>query len=285
MKITGKTKVIGIIGWPVSHSLSPVMHNAAFKHLGLDFCYVPFAIKAEHLNLAMEAVPALNIAGLNVTVPYKESVLKYVSELSEEAIMIGAVNTIKMENNRLTGYNTDGTGFTASLREAGNPVGEHVLLILGSGGSAKAVAFQSAAEGAKEIIIANRTVNRAVALRNRIKEYFPLINVTVTGTGFNELKGVMDKVDTVVNATSVGLDRRDTSPVPMELLHNGLFICDLIYNPAETALLKYAKELGCRFINGLGMLVYQGAASFRIWTGVEPPVEVMRRAVEDALNS
>lgn len=285
MKITGKTKVIGIIGWPVSHSLSPVMHNAAFNHLGLDFCYVPFAIKAEHLHLAMEAVPALNIAGLNVTVPYKESVLKYVSELSEEAIMIGAVNTIKMENNRLTGYNTDGIGFTASLREAGNPVGENVLLILGSGGSAKAVAFQSAAEGAKEIIIANRTVNKAVALRNRIKEYFPLTNITVIGTGFNELKRVMDKVDTVVNTTSVGLDGGDTSPVPMELLHNGLFICDLIYNPAETTLLKYAKELGCRFINGLGMLVFQGAASFRIWTGVEPPVEVMRRAVEDALNS
>lgn len=285
MKITGKTKVIGIIGWPVSHSLSPVMHNAAFKHLGIDFCYVPFAIKAEHLNLAMEAVPVLNIAGLNVTVPHKEGVLKYISDLSEEAIMIGAVNTIKMENNRLTGYNTDGIGFTASLREAGNPVGEHVLLIVGSGGAAKAVAFQSVAEGAKEIIIANRTVNRAVALRNRIKEYFPLANVTVTGTGFNELKGVMDKVDTVVNTTSVGLDRGDTSPVPIELLHNGLFICDLIYNPAETMLLRYAKELGCRFINGLGMLVYQGAESFRIWTGVEPPVEVMRRAVEDALNS
>ncbi len=283
MKITGNTKVIGIIGWPVSHSLSPVMHNAAFEHLGLDYCYVPFAIKPECLKEAMEAVPALNIVGLNVTVPHKEKVLKYISEFSEESGMIGAVNTLKLEGNRLIGYNTDGIGFTNSLKEAGYPVAKHSLLILGSGGAAKAVAFQSAAEGVKEIIIANRTVSKALSLKNQMKEYFPLLKIDVTGLSYDELKVVTDMVDSVVNTTSVGLDKGDASPIPGEFLHKGLFVCDLIYNPSETKLLKYAKEAGCRYVNGLGMLIHQGAASFRIWTGIEPPVEVMRQAVESTL--
>ncbi|MBI5191996.1 MAG: shikimate dehydrogenase [Nitrospirae bacterium] len=284
MKITGKTKVIGIIGWPVSHSLSPVMHNAAFEFLGLDYCYVPFAIKPENLKEAVEAVTALNIAGLNVTVPHKENVLKYVYELSEEAGMIGAVNTLKVTDKGLAGYNTDGTGFINAIKEAGNPVTNKRLLILGSGGSAKAVVFKSASEGVEGIIIANRTVSKAIALMKQVKEYFPLLNIEVTGTGYDELKGAIEKVDTVVNTTSVGLRKEDSSPVPGELIHKGLFIYDLIYNPYETTFLRYAKAAGCRYSNGLGMLIHQGAESFRIWTGVEPPVEVMRQAVERAMS-
>ncbi|MDD5434217.1 MAG: shikimate dehydrogenase [Nitrospira sp.] len=285
MKITGKTKVVGIIGWPVSHSLSPVMHNAAFDYLGLDYCYVPFAIEPGCLKEAMEAVPALNIVGLNVTVPHKEKVLNYISELSEESRMIGAVNTLKVAGHRLIGYNTDGLGFANSLKEAGYPLAKHSLLILGSGGAAKAVAFQSAAEGVKEIIIANRTVSKAVSLKTQLAGYFPLLKIEVTGITYNELSRVTDKVDAIVNTTSVGLAGVDESPIPGELLHKGLFICDLIYNPSETTLLKYAKEAGCRYINGLGMLVHQGAASFRLWTGIEPPIEIMRRAVEAALTT
>lgn len=284
MKITGKTKVIGIIGWPVSHSLSPVMHNASFEFLGLDYCYVPFAINPDHLKEAIEAVPALNITGLNVTVPHKENVLKYVAELSEEARMIGAVNTLKITNNRLIGYNTDGTGFVNALKEAGHTVANKRLLIVGSGGSAKAVAFKSASEGVSYIIIANRTISKAILLKNQLDEYFPSLKIEVTGIGYDQLKGAIDKVDTVVNTTSVGLGKEDISPVPQELIHEGLYIFDLIYNPYETTLLKYAKAAGCRHSNGLGMLVYQGAESFRIWTGVEPPVEVMRQAVEKASN-
>lgn len=284
MKITGKTKVIGIIGWPVSHSLSPVMHNAAFEYLGLDYCYVPFAVNPEYIKEAIEALPALNITGLNVTVPHKENVLKYISELSEEARMIGAVNTLKVTDNLLMGYNTDGMGFVNSIKESGNPLAHKRLLILGSGGSAKAVAFKSAAEGVEGIIIANRTVSKAITLKKQIEKFFPLLNIKVTGTGYDELKDVINMVDTVVNTTSVGLGKEDISPVPGELIHKGLFIFDLIYNPRETTLLRYAKAAGCRYTNGLGMLIHQGAESFRIWTGVEPPVKVMRQAVEKAMS-
>ncbi len=285
MKITGKTRVLGIIGWPVAHSLSPVMHNAAFDHLGLDFCYVPFSVKEGCLDLAIRSIPALNIAGLNVTIPHKESVIRYLSEISNEAKIIGAVNTIKVLDDKLIGYNTDGIGFTASLEEAGHPVRDHSLLILGGGGAAKAVVFQSAAEGAREIVIANRTVSKARFLRRETETHFPSIKVDATGIGYEELKAAVDRVDIVVNATSIGLRREDPSPVPKELLHKGLFVCDLIYNPPQTALIGYAKELGCQFINGIGMLLHQGGAAFKLWTELDPPLEVMRKALKEAIGS
>lgn len=284
MKITGKTRVTGLIGWPVAHSLSPVMHNAAFEHLGLDFCYVPFAVKDEYLDVAIKAIPVLNIAGLNVTIPHKERVLPYLSEIAKEAAMIGAVNTIKVMDNRLIGYNTDGVGFTASLIEAGYPVQGRNILILGGGGSAKAVAFQSAVEGARRIIISNRTVHKAAVIKEQMKKYFSSIEIKVIGTGYNELKDIMDKIDIVVNATSVGLKIEDPSPLPKEFLHEGLFICDLIYNPPTTALIRHAKESGIPCMNGTGMLLHQGAASFKLWIGIEPPIEVMRQSLEDALR-
>ncbi len=285
MKITGKTRVLGIIGWPVTHSLSPVMHNAAFEYLGLDFCYVPFSVKEGCLDLAIRSIYALNIMGINVTIPHKESVVPYLSEISKEARIIGAVNTIKVVDDKLIGYNTDGIGFTTSLEEAGHPVGGRSLLILGGGGSAKAVVFQSAAEGAREIIIANRTVDKASLLRRQTETHFPSTRVDAIGVGYEELKGVIDRVDIVVNTTSIGLRIEDPSPVPKELLHQGLFICDLIYNPSETALTRYTKELGCQFINGIGMLLHQGGAAFKLWTDVEPPLEVMRKALEEAIGS
>lgn len=284
MKITGKTKIIGIIGWPVTHSLSPVMHNAAFDYLGLDFCYVPFAVKEGNLEGALKGILALNVAGLNVTIPHKEVVLPYLSEISEEAKMIGAVNTIKMIGERLIGYNTDGIGFTASLKEAGRTVKDRYLLILGAGGAAKAVAFQSVSEGAMELVIANRTVSKAIVLKEQINRHFPSVKIGVTGIGYNELKGIINRVDIVVNTTSIGMKMSDPSPVPRELLHEGLFICDLIYNPPTTALLRYAEESGCHWINGLSMLLHQGGASFKLWTEVDPPLEVMRKALREALQ-
>ncbi len=284
MRITGKTKVTGIIGWPVNHSLSPVMHNAAFEYLDLDYCYVPFAVKKASLDIAFRAISILHIVGLNVTIPYKESVLPYLSEISTEAKIIGAVNTIKVVDDRLIGYNTDGIGFTAALKEVGYPLRDLRLLILGAGGAARAVVFQSAADGAGEIIIANRTVNKAMAIKKQIENYFSSARIKAIGISADELKNDVDRVDIVVNTTSLGLKMEDPLPIPKELMRPGLFICDLIYNPPETALIKYAKESGNHCINGLGMLLHQGAASFRIWTEVESPVEVMRQALVDALK-
>ena len=285
MKITGKTRVLGIIGWPVAHSLSPVMHNAAVEYLGLDLCYIPFSVKEGSFDSAIKGIPALSIAGLNVTVPYKERVLSHLSEISKEAKIIGAVNTIKVEEDRLIGYNTDGVGFISSLKEVGHPVKNHSLLIIGAGGAAKAVVFQSAAEGAREIIIANRTIDKAIDLKRQTETHFPLIKINAIGIGGRELKNAISRADIVVNTTSLGLRMEDPSPLPNGLLHEGLFICDLIYNPPETALIRDARESGCQYMNGIGMLLHQGGASFKIWMEVEPPLEVMRQALETTIRS
>ncbi len=284
MKITGKSKVFGIIGWPVSHSLSPVFQNAAFEYLGLNCCYVPFPVEAGKIDAAMRAIPALNIAGLNVTVPHKESVISCLSALSEEAMMIGAVNTITVSGERLVGHNTDGQGFIASLREAGEPVGGRSILILGAGGAARAVVFSLAERGANTIIIANRTVRKAESLTEQVRQHFPAVKIEATGMEHADLKRVFHNVDMIINTTSIGLKREDPSPAPKEFLHKDLFVCDLIYNPPDTELIRYAKELCRGHMNGSGMLIHQGAASFKLWTGIEPPIQVMRQALQDALQ-
>ena len=284
MKITGKSKVFGIIGWPVSHSLSPVFQNAAFEYLGLDCCYVPFPVEAGKIDAAMRAIPALNIAGLNVTVPHKESVISCLSALSEEAMMIGAVNTITVSGDRLVGHNTDGQGFIASLSEAGEPVDGRSILILGAGGASRAVVFSLAEGGASTIIIANRTVSKAESLTEQVRQRFPAVKIEATGMEHADLKRVFHNVDMIINTTSIGLKREDPSPAPKEFLHKDLFVCDLIYNPPDTELIRYAKELCRGHMNGSGMLIHQGAASFKLWTGIEPPIQVMRQALQDALQ-
>ncbi|MCC6542971.1 MAG: shikimate dehydrogenase [Nitrospirae bacterium] len=284
MKVTGKSKVFGIIGRPVSHSLSPVLHNAAFEFLGLDCCYVPFPVDAGHLETAISAIRALHIAGLNVTIPYKESVISCLSELSEEAKMIGAVNTITVSGDRLVGHNTDGQGFIASLNECGQSVNGRSILIIGAGGAARAVAFSLARGGAGSILIANRTISKGKSLKEQIGKYFSSINLDVKGMDPEDLRGVINSVDMVVNTTSIGLMKEDPSPVPREFLHRDLFVCDLIYNPPDTELIRYAKELCSGYMNGSGMLIFQGAASFKLWTGIEPPVHVMRQVLQDALH-
>ena len=284
MKITGKSKVFGIIGRPVSHSLSPVLHNAAFEYLGLDCCYVPFPVDAGQIDKAISAIPALSISGLNVTVPYKESVISCLTALSEEARMIGAVNTITVSGDSLVGHNTDGQGFIDSLNECGQSVNGRSILMLGAGGAARAVVFSLAKGGAGSIIIANRTISKGESLKEQVSKYFSAINITFTGMEHDDLKSVINNVDMVINTTSIGLMRGDPSPVPRELLHKDLFVCDLIYNPPDTELIRYAKELCKGHMNGSGMLIFQGAASFKLWTGIEPPIHVMRQALQDALQ-
>src|SRR3990172_3165348 len=199
MKITGKSKVFGIIGWPVSHSLSPVFQNAAFEYLGLDCCYVPFPVEAGRVDVAVRAIPALNIAGLNVTVPHKESVISCLSALSEEAIMIGAVNTIIVSGDRLVGHNTDGQGFIASLSEAGESVLGRSILVLGAGGAARAVVFSLAEGGTSTIIIANRTVSKAESLTEQVRKRFPAVKIEAAGMKHADLKRVSDNVDIIIN--------------------------------------------------------------------------------------
>ncbi len=284
-EINGKTKITGIIGYPLTYTLSPTMHNKAFEETGLNYRYLPFIVESKDVKSAIEGIRALNIKGINVTMPHKEAVLDLLDEVSKEAEIIGAVNTINNDKGRLTGYNTDGVGFIRSLEEESfDPSGKNAI-ILGTGGAAKAVAVALAQAGAKSITIVGRSIDKANIIKNRLSHNIEGISVnTLTFEG--NLADIFIIGDLIVNATPVGMkESGDLLPVPLELIEKKHFIYDLIYTPLETALIKEARTKGARAANGLGMLLHQAAAAFEIWTGVSAPVEVMRKALIDVLES
>ncbi len=269
--ITGKTKVVGIFGDPIEHTLSPLMHNAAFKELGLDYCYVPFLVKKQELKEAVEAIRALNIKGVNITVPHKEAVINCLDEISEEAKYIGAVNTILNEQGKLKGFNTDAYGFVKSLKEDNISLKDKFILLLGAGGAAKAVAYGVLKEGAN-LFIFNRTPSKAY----KIKESFSDIGKIEV---IEQIKPeIMGKIHIVINATSLGLKKDDPMPLDPSVLKKGQTYIDLIYT--KTPLLKEAKNRGCTIIDGIGMLLWQAAKAFEIWTSIPAPVEVMEEVLK-----
>ncbi|MGC1456392.1 MAG: shikimate dehydrogenase [Nitrospirota bacterium] len=275
--ISGKTAIYGIFGHPVEHTFSPGMHNSAFKKLGMDACYVPFAVPPGSLEDAVRAVVPLGLRGLNITVPHKELVIAFLDELSEEARLIGAVNTIEIRKGRLIGHNTDGRGFLRSLREHGelDPKGKKFLFI-GSGGAARAVSFSLALAGAAAIVFRDLDARKASLLANDIREKTGVPAITI---GQETLPEYADDADCLINASPLGLRRMDPLPIPGNLIKRKHLICDLVYNPPETALLKIAKKRGAKRLSGLGMLLYQGVIAFEIWTGGKAPVPVMKNAL------
>lgn len=275
--ISGKTMVYGIFGHPVEHTFSPGMHNSAFKKLGMDACYVPFAVPPGNLEDAVRAVIPLGIRGLNITVPHKERVLAFLDELSEEARLIGAVNTIEVRNGRLIGHNTDGRGFLRSLREHGgmDPKGKRFLFI-GSGGAARAVSFSLALAGAAAIVFRDIDIRKASLLANDIREKTGVPAIT---SGQDALPEHAAGADCLINASPLGLRKTDSLPVPAEFIKRSHLVCDLVYNPPETALLRMAKRRRARILSGLGMLLYQGVIALEIWTGGKAPVLVMKNAL------
>ncbi|MHB1125389.1 MAG: shikimate dehydrogenase [Bacillota bacterium] len=281
-EIGPQTRVVGIFGHPVSHSMSPAMHGAAFRKLGLDFVYLPFDVLPLRVGEAVSAIRALGLRGVNVTIPHKEAVIPFLDALSPEARMIGAVNTIVLEEGVLTGHNTDGLGFIRSLEaEAGTgPLGKTIVLI-GAGGACRALALTLAARGAKALIIVNRTLARAQAVAAEVNSLTG-VPVQPMDLGSPSMEDTLKDAHILINTSPVGMyPNHDVQPVvPEEFLIPGLLVCDLVYNPARTALLQAASRRGCPTLGGLGMLVYQGAESFKLWTGVEAPVDVMRVAVE-----
>ena len=283
MKISGKTRVCVVIGDPVKHSLSPVMHNVAFEELSLDFVYLAFRVRGEELREAIIGARSLDIHGLNVTMPHKNAVTRYLDEIDSTARSIGAVNTILNNRGRLLGYNTDGIGALKALEENGITLNEKKLLLLGAGGAGKAIAFHAARE-VEELVILNRTPEKAKKLAEVLRKEFNKkikSNELSTETIRNELKDA----DILVNATSVGMHPNiDQSPVPSNSLRPGLCVMDIIYNPLETKLAKDAKAVGAKVVSGVEMLVYQGVASFEIWTNNSAPVKVMKQAVLDKLS-
>lgn len=283
MEITGKTKVCVLLGYPVAHSVSPAMHNAAFRALGLDYVYIPWAVRPEDFPRSLEALRRMeNFAGANVTIPHKEAALRAVGRLSPEASSIGAVNTIVPQNGILVGHNTDARGFLTSLREEGqvDPKGKRAAL-LGAGGGAKAVAYALAEAGSAEIRLFNRTRDRAQSLLTQLRQAFP--NAEVLAFGLQDITPeVFAEIDILVNATPVGMKESDPPLFNYKVLPSHLVLCDLIYDPPETPLLREAKSRGCRTLNGLGMLLYQGVRAFELWTGREASVPVMREALHRA---
>ncbi len=275
--ITGRTKLYGIFGYPVEHTFSPGMHNAAFRKLGMDGCYVPFAVNPEQLANAVRAIVPLGLCGLNITVPHKEKVIAHLHDLSQEARLIGAVNTIEIVEGKLTGHNTDGRGFIRSLRDNArfDTKGKTVFLV-GSGGAARAVSFCLALAGAQRIAIFDVDAKKAEALARdlRVKT-----SVDAEALPASELAHAAETAECLINATPLGLKKQDPLPLRQEYIRKDHLVCDLVYNPSETPLLKAAKKKGAKILPGIGMLLYQGVIAFEIWTGVKAPVSVMRSAL------
>ena len=259
------------MGYPVTHTLSPAMHNAACEVLGLDYVYIAFEVKPEAIKNAVEGIRALNLAGVNVTIPHKETVLPYLDEVDKEALLIGAVNTIVNRNGQLCGYNTDGRGFIESLKEAGVRPERQRVLLTGAGGAARAIAFSLALHKASAVAIYDIDQHKARTLIQAVSKAEPLCQV-VEGRPEN-----VQDYNIVINATPLGLKDSDPLPVDPSLLGQDHVVYDAIYR--KTKLLEQAQSRGAMAIDGSGMLLWQGALAFEIWTGKKPPVDVMRKAL------
>lgn len=281
--ISGSTRVFCVIGDPIEHSLSPIMHNAAFKHLKIDAVYVAFNVKGEWLECAVKGIRSLGIAGANVTMPHKTAIINYLDELDEEAKFVGAVNTVLNMDGKLVGFNTDGVGALRALRESGLELKGKKILLIGAGGAGKAIAFQLAQE-AEELRILNRDWKKAEQLADKLEERFckKILSSSLSRT---ILKEWIRDVDVLINATSIGMHpNEDQTPVERELLRPELTVMDIVYNPVETRLLREAKSAGAKVVYGTEMLIFQGAASFEIWWKQPAPVSVMREAVMKKLS-
>ncbi len=266
-----KTRLYGVMGHPIGHSLSPTMQNAAFKELGINAVYIAFDVRPENVENAIRGIRALGISGMNVTMPLKESVLPYLDALSVDAEEIGSVNTIVNEG-ELMGYTTDGIGARKALERVTKLNGKNVLII-GAGGAGKAIAHEMAKTS--EVVVLNRTVEKAKALER--------FGVKGDSLNFENLRRYLSWADVLINATSVGMNS-DESLVPGSLLREDLVVMDIVYRPLKTRLLKDAEEAGCVVVDGLWTLVYQGAESFYLWTGRRVDPELMRRAALEGLR-
>jgi len=278
--INAATRLCAVFGSPIAHSASPALHNAAFATLGLNWRYLAFEVDPKNLRAAIDGAKAMNFAGLNLTVPHKLLAVEMMDALDESAKVWGAVNTIKFErgkNEKISarGFNTDADGVAISLREdlKLDLHGKKVLL-LGAGGAGRTAALKLGSEKVAELFLVNRTKSKAEKIAREIKKQFPATNVSI---GYPKTK-----IDLLLNATSLGLKPGDASPLDESEfpLKQTRAVYDMIYRPAETKLLKAAKESGCKTANGLGMLLHQGAQAFEIWTGKPAPLDVMRRALE-----
>jgi len=278
-----KIKLFALIGDPIEQSLSPAMHNAAFRALGLNCAYVALRVPERFLTDAIGGIRALGIAGFNVTIPHKIDIVGLLDELDESASLVGAVNTVKNDRGKLIGFNTDGEGALRALEGKIRSVEGKKVVLLGAGGAARAIAF-SLARADSRLTIANRTIPRARALASTIEQKLGM-NVEVVSLNRAKLAEVLRDADALINATSVGMyPRANQTLVSASMMHRGLVVNDIVYEPLRTRLLREARRAGARTIGGLGMLVHQGALAFEIWTGKRAPIKVMEAAAKRQLR-
>ncbi len=287
--IGGTTRLAGVIGHPLDHTLSPAIQNAAYEAMGLDWVYIPLHVVDQcDLLVILAAIRTLPFVGVNVTMPYKETVVCLCDEVAETAMLAGAVNTIQCRDGRLIGYNTDGRGLVEALAAyAGfDPAGRDVVLI-GAGGAAAAALISLALGHARRVTVLNRDESRAHALVDRVRGQLGTVQLAAAVLA-DGAKGAVRGADLVVNATPIGMHPEDPSPVPASWLRSGQCVADMVYGAQATALVRAAREVGATAVDGLGMLVCQGATSIEIWhgeAGVRAPRDVMRAAAVAALET
>ncbi len=286
--ITGTTKLTGLLGEPVNHSISPLIHNFSFQHLNLDYVYLCFQINEKTLEDAVKGLRILDVKGFNLTMPNKNKILSYLDSLSPAARLIGAVNTVENKNGNFIGHNTDGIGFMQSVKEQNIDMKNQTMTLLGIGGAATAICAQSALDGVNTIHIFSRPNSSHLP---RIKTLQENLEKETTCKIFihnlfdkQDLKSSVKDSSLLVNATSVGMapHTEDCIIEDNSIFHKHLAVADIIYNPWETTLLKKAKAEGCKAFNGYSMLLYQGAEAFRIWTGKEMPIELVKEHLKQA---
>jgi len=274
--MSNQTHVFGIFGDPISHSLSPVIHNAAFLALNLPHYYVPFHVPKERLKEAISAVVGLGIGGINVTIPHKETVIPFLSDLSDEARKIGAVNTVEVSGNHLIGHNTDGLGFLNSLLELNiNPCGLRVIL-LGAGGAARGVAVSLLNAHISELCIVARSAERRSILYNDLCSLFPNNEISAYSLDKDDFG---DEPTLLINTTPLGMNVGDPLPYPRGRIYPDWVVSDLVYNPVKTRFLRAAEKAGAKIVPGIGMLLHQATLSFEIFTQQKAPIEAMRMAI------
>lgn len=284
-RITGHTELIGLLAYPIRHSVSPAMHNEAFAYLGLDYAYLAFEVDNETLEDAVKGIRALKMAGANISMPNKTPVIQYLDRLSPAAELCGAVNTIVNDNGVLTGHITDGTGYMRSLKDNGIDVIGKKMTIVGLGGAATAIEVQAALDGVAEMSIFNikdKFWDSAQEMIEKIRERTDCRIVLYDLADLDRLKSEIADSYLFANATGVGMKPMEgqTYIPDKSFFRPDLIVTDVIYSPRETAMLKMAKEAGCKTMNGMGMILFQGAAAFELWTGQEMPIEHMKKVLD-----
>jgi len=283
-KIDGKTGIMGIIGGNIKKTLSPFLHNTLLKHYSLNDCYLPFQITIEQLPAAIKGLRALNIKGVNITVPYKEKSMEFMDKVEDSAVRVGAINTIVNKDRLLHGYNTDLTGFKRSLLEDGEiKIKGKNAVVLGAGGAARAIIYTLCQEGIKKISIFNRTLDKAGTIQKEYHSFFPECLIQIFSLKDSCLQNKITGTDFLINTTPLGsYPDIDLNPLPENItLNQNLIAYDLIYFPAKTSFLRQAEKAGARIKNGRQMLVYQAVESFYLWTGIRSEKEIVRQLIHD----